>query len=541
LDKKTIIAVLLIIAVFWISSELLWKPKQKAAAEAAKLQTQAQVEQTNISNTEQSISEPIKTVQPGTPITSAMETQTIPVNNEIILENESVKFTFSNQGGVITSILLHDYFLKNKVDNAELIPPSSSVMNTEIITHSGSLINLRSKMFEYSTSSNSVTFTYTDEGCTFRKIFTLGDKYGMDFTIEASGCDQAARYKIGLDSGIADTEEFLKMKTTDYKTVSQTDNVLEKFALRKLKETKELHGKVDWAVIRSKYFMIGLIPNELVDADQITAFKVNNSPALKMRISNLRPNFTHNYQIYAGPLNYKQLSEYGVGIENSVEMGWKFIQWISKLFMLFFSFLSGFIPSWGIVIVIFAIVLKLVLYPLTHKSFESTTKMQKIQPLLKDVQAKYKHDPKTLNIEMKKLYKEHGVNPMGGCLPMLLQMPVFFALYPILRYPIDLRQASFMWLPDLSEPDPYLILPIAMAVFMFVQQKLMAPSKQSLEEMDEKQKAAMQSQKMMMYVMPVMMFFLFRSFPSGLVLYWTLFNVMSSVQQYFIKKSFHKD
>jgi YidC/Oxa1 family membrane protein insertase len=186
-------------------------------------------------------------------------------------------------------------------------------------------------------------------------------------------------------------------------------------------------------------------------------------------------------------------------------------------------------------------VLKLVLYPLTHKSFESTTKMQKIQPLLKEVQAKYKHDPKTLNIEMKKLYKEHGVNPMGGCLPMLLQMPVFFALYPILRYSIDLRQASFLWLPDLSEPDPYLILPIAMAIFMFVQQKLMAPSKQSLEEMDEKQKAAMQSQKMMMYVMPVMMFFLFRSFPSGLVLYWTLFNVMSSVQQYFIKKSFHKD
>ena len=538
MDKKTIIAVLLIIAVFWISSEFLWKPKQQAAAEAAKLQAQEQVANEQSSDIEQPI---IEQIQTNPTEQTDLEIPTIALNEDIILENESVKFTFSNRGGVVTSILLNKYFLKDKENYAELIPPSSSILNTEIITHSGSLINLRSKMFDFSTSGNSVTFTYTDENCTLRKIFTLGDEYGMDYTIEASGCDQAARYKIGLDSGIADTEEFLKMKTTDYKTISQTDHLVEKFALRKLKETKELNGKVDWAVVRSKYFLIGLIPDELVDADQVTSFKVNNSPALKIRVSNLRSNFTHNYRIYAGPMDYNRLSAYGVGIENSVELGWKFIQWISKLFMLFFSFISGFIPSWGVCIIIFAIVLKLVLYPLTHKSFESTTKMQRIQPLLKEVQAKYKGDPKTLNLEMKKLYKEHGVNPMGGCLPMLLQMPIFFALYPILRYSIDLRQASFMWLPDLSEPDPYLILPIAMAIFMFVQQKLMAPSKQSLEEMDDKQKAAMQSQKMMMYVMPVMMFFLFRSFPSGLVLYWTLFNVMSSVQQYFIKKSFQKD
>ena len=144
-----------------------------------------------------------------------------------------------------------------------------------------------------------------------------------------------------------------------------------------------------------------------------------------------------------------------------------------------------------------------------------------------------------MNAELKKLYKEHGVNPLGGCLPMLLQMPILFALYPMLRYSIDLRQTHFLWLPDLSEPDPIWALPILMAVFMFLQQKLMAPSQQNVEGMDEKQKAAAQSQKMMMYFMPIMMFFIFKGLSSGLVLYWTVFSVIGSVQQYFIKKKFN--
>ena len=119
---------------------------------------------------------------------------------------------------------------------------------------------------------------------------------------------------------------------------------------------------------------------------------------------------------------------------------------------------------------------------------------------------------------------------------MLLQMPVIFAIYPVVRYSIDLRQSSFLWLPDLSEPDQLLILPISMAIFMFIQQKLMSPAKNKLAEMSEKQQAAQQSQKMMMYLMPVLMFFIFKSLSSGLVLYWTVFSIIGSIQQYFIKK-----
>jgi YidC/Oxa1 family membrane protein insertase len=285
---------------------------------------------------------------------------------------------------------------------------------------------------------------------------------------------------------------------------------------------------------------MAVIPGDLIEVNRLLAFKQNESPAMNLSIITYRADFAHNFQLYFGPLIYENMKMYGNGIESTVEIGPKFLQWISKIFMAFLKFLNSFIPSWGICVLIFAILLKVLLYPLTHKSFESSTKMQKIQPLMKEVQAKYKHDPQLMNTELKKLYKEHGVNPLGGCLPMLLQMPILFALYPILRYSIDLRQAGFLWLPDLSEPDPIWLLPILMAVFMFVQQKLMAPSKQTLENMDEKQRASQQSQKMMMYFMPIMMFFIFKSLSSGLVLYWTVFSIIGTIQQYIIKKKFSR-
>ncbi|MDY0196166.1 MAG: YidC/Oxa1 family membrane protein insertase, partial [Sulfurovaceae bacterium] len=133
-----------------------------------------------------------------------------------------------------------------------------------------------------------------------------------------------------------------------------------------------------------------------------------------------------------------------------------------------------------------------------------------------------------------KLYKEHKINPLGGCLPLLLQMPIFFALYPVLRSSIDLRQAEFFgWITDLSEPDKFWVLPILMGISMFLQQKMtqVTPSPEDLKKMDEKQQAQIQSQKMMMYIMPIFMFFIFKSLPSGLVLYWMVFNVFQIAQQ----------
>ncbi len=530
MDKKTIFAVLLILVVFWISSEFIWKRQKPTTTEQPVTEN---VMETPVS------SEP--EVQSVTEI--PIETQTdVDIRNDIILENNVLKITFTNLGGEITSIQLKEYFLSDKITPVDLIPDNESIFNIELQMNTGNVINLRNVAFQHEIyeESNRLRFIAQTEKGMIEKTFTLSDNYQLDFTLKTNGYENLKGYDLGINSGIADTEEYLKMKSREYKVVGQLDNTITKLTLSKLKESRELSGNLDWAAVKSKYFTMAVIPGDLIEVNRLLAFKQNESPAMNLGIITSRQDFTHNFQLYFGPLIYENMKMYSNGIESTVEIGPKFLQWISKIFMAFLKFLNSFIPSWGICVLIFAILLKVLLYPLTHKSFESSTKMQKIQPLMKEIQAKYKHDPQLMNTELKKLYKEHGVNPLGGCLPMLMQMPILFALYPILRYSIDLRQAGFLWLPDLSEPDPIWLLPILMAVFMFVQQKLMAPSKQTLENMDEKQRATQQSQKMMMYFMPIMMFFIFKSLSSGLVLYWTVFSIIGTIQQYIIKKKFSR-
>ena len=535
MDKKTLLAVLLILVVFWLSSEFIWKNKNTQQIQ----QETTEENGTDLSN---------QITESSSPIVEQLENETevialdndIDINNNIVLENELIKIGFSNKGAVINSVQLKGFFMKDKVSFVELLHENGSILNTKLNDTAGNISNYSNIPFQYelNEASRKITFISKTEKGTCKKIFTLSDDYEINLETQFSGFENLSGYEFDFGNGIADTEEYLKMKNREYAVISQIDNDINKIALSKLKEEKKASGSIDWAVVRSKYFTLAIIPDELIEMNKISAFKVEESPSMKLSISTIGSQINHKYRLYLGPLDYGRLKEYDIGIDNIVELGPKFLQGLSKIFLWFLSFLYSFIPSWGLVIIIFSIILKTLLYPLTHKSFESTTKMQKIQPLTKELQAKYKGDPQKMNAELKKLYKEHGVNPLGGCLPMLLQMPVIFALYPLLRYSISLRQASFGWLPDLSEPDPIWALPILMAVFMFVQQKLMAPSKKNLDAMDDKQKAQMQSQKMMMYFMPIMMFFIFKGLSSGLVLYWTVFSIIGSVQQYFIKKKF---
>jgi YidC/Oxa1 family membrane protein insertase len=205
-----------------------------------------------------------------------------------------------------------------------------------------------------------------------------------------------------------------------------------------------------------------------------------------------------------------------------MDMGWTLIRPVSRLILAFFVFVHRFIPNYGLVIIIFSIILKIIFYPLTHKQLEATRKMQQLQPQLAALKEKYKNDPQRLNKETMALYKKGGANPLGGCFPLLLQMPIFFALFSVFRSTIELRRAEFfLWIKDLSVKDPYLVLPIVMAVTMFIQQKMTVK--------DPKQAA-------MVYLMPAIMFFFFMNFASGLVLYWTVFNILSIIQQVFVER-----
>ncbi len=292
-------------------------------------------------------------------------------------------------------------------------------------------------------------------------------------------------------------------------------------------------GNVLWIATRSKYFGIIVMPSSY---ERTYAYAYpgseETSPAIALQDPAAR--------IYAGPLDYRRLRELGEGTGNIVDFGWPVIREIGKLLFWFSTSVIAFVGNWGLKIIVLSVVLKLVLLPLTTKSFRSMQKLREIQPRMKEIQAKFKSDPKAQQEALQKLYREEGVNPLGGCLPLLMQMPVFFALYRVLANSVQLRGAPFMlWIQDLSRPEilipfdsPLLglhgigILAVLMGAAMFVQQKMTMTD---------------QGQKGMLYLMPVFMTFLFMRFPAGLTLYWFTNNLLTIGQQELIKKKLERE
>ena len=393
-----------------------------------------------------------------------------------------------------------------------------------------------------------------NEQILFAKEYRLRENYQVDFKLYFASTNYKQDYVISVP-GIADTEnlaykkthpeKYFKTKTQDYKLIALDTNEIFKETLAKLESNKfeSSTDNVKWVAARSKYFVISLFADKVVADKKFTGMMENESPAFDFIVEDSDfENEFEEYYFYLGPVEKDYIESFDSTLifDRVIERSWSWLHWLSKIFEIVMKNLAKVIPNYGIVIIIFALLIKLLLYPLTHKSFENSMKMQRVQPYLTEIQKKYKSDPMKMQQEMSKIKKEHGVSTLGGCLPMLIQMPIFFALYPTLRYSIALRGASFFgWLQDLSNPDPYYILPIIMGIFMFVQQRMMTSvQSQNSANMDEKQQAMMQSQKMMAYILPVMMFFFFRNLPSGLVLYWTVFNILSIIQQHFINKKF---
>jgi len=298
-------------------------------------------------------------------------------------------------------------------------------------------------------------------------------------------------------------------------------------------EALEPAGNVSWIATSSKYFAIILMPQSMVRADGFMAPGEGGSPEVSLDDNSVK--------VYAGPKSYPLLQQLGGSQSDMIDFGWPVISWIGKLIFLFLKNALSFVGNWGVRIIILAFALKILLSPLTTKSYVSMQKMQKIQPAMQEIQKKYAKDPKQQQAEMQKLYKESGVNPLGGCLPILLQMPVFFAMYRVLANMVELRGAGFVfWITDLSRPEILIpfgtkimglegigIMALLLGLIMFLQQKLTGTTATG---------SAAQQQKMMLYIMPFFMTFLFIRFASGLTLYWLVFNILTFVHQEMIKK-----
>lgn len=547
MEKRTIIALVLIFVIFWLSNELIWK---RSAPEPAPAPIETIDPLESYPDEDRVISDRVPPQDRDIMIEGEEEKFEIPdieINDNIRLENDLMMLVFSNRGAVLRSVLLKDYDHYDRVNPVSLIPENEYLLGLEVETIE-EFLTTDDLVFNWEKSEirdhQVLTFYLSSQGVrVIEKRYTIDSDYALYKDLILSGLDGIRSYSLSFSSGIADTEESVRNKETDYRFFGQIQNERRNIQLRRLNDTQIIRGNVDWAAIRSKYFIMAMIPEQRILTDRLEVFSHEESPAFNLSVvpNRVVSDLHDRYEIYLGPLDYTLLSRYNIGLEETVEMGWRVIRPLSRLFLWLLSTLNSLFNNYGVTIIFFALILKIVLYPLTHKSFSSTHKMQKVQPHMQEIQRQYKSDPKQMQLELRKLYKEHGVNPLGGCFPLLLQMPIFFALYPVLRYSIELRQASFMfWLNDLSEPDPYMILPILMGLFMFLQQRLMMPKNINKEEMDEKQLAQMQSQRMMMYIMPVILVFIFRSLPSGLVLYWTVFNIFSIIQQYFIMKTFNR-
>jgi YidC/Oxa1 family membrane protein insertase len=555
MEKRTLLALFLIMAVFYVSQEFIWKkrtppPAKKADTESTKpADTQAAAPtQSNLGAAPAAVAGPsYMFFDPGF---IAANNRNIPVNDSVALENDQMRIVFSNLGGTIRSVVLKPYLLSDKKTPVDIIPRDKLLFDIALKLPKNGDRLLSNLHFEHEMDADGqgvAFFVRRDSTRLIERSYRLDKDFNLSTVLRTSTASElnggVEGYRILWDSGVADTEIPVDDRNGSYAVKSMIDNKLQSFKFGQLKSIKSAPGGINWVLVRSKYFSLGIIPEKRLNIGNLRAFRAGGSTGATMDATNRTAltSMEDHYQLYFGPSSYMQLSKFQPVLKDGAEMGWKWLVFLSRFFLTLFSWLHHAIPNYGWVILVFALILKVGLYPLTQKSLRATQEQQKLQPLIQEIQRKYKKDQKQMQAELARLYKEHNTSPMagctGGCLPLLLQMPVFFALYPALRYSLELRQAHFMfWLKDLSIPDPYYVLPILMGVAMFAQSKLMPQPKQNLEDMDEKQRAAMQSTKMMMYIMPVFMFFIFKSMPSGLVLYWMSFNIYSIVQQYFVMR-----
>lgn len=315
----------------------------------------------------------------------------------------------------------------------------------------------------------------------------------------------------------------------------------------------DLNGNAEWVCSRIKYFCVALIAKDPKSSGTyITGsrsplpnegFEENYSIALKMQIKNDKLE-KNRFNVYLGPVDYKILKSYNLELEKVMRFSLDFlVRPIAQYLILpVFLFIHNFISNWGLVIIIFSILMKIVLNPFTRYQMKSMRKMTDMQPKMNALKEKYKDDPQKQQQALMKFYKEEKINPAGGCLPLLLQMPILYALFGVFNSTIELRQAYFgLWIHDLSIPDVILNLPfkiplfginqfsglaLLMGITMFIQQKMTVK--------DPKQQG-------MVYIMPVMMTLLFTTLPAGLNLYYFIFNLLSIIEQYFVTHSKKKN
>jgi len=387
------------------------------------------------------------------------------------------------------------------------------------------------------------------EGRRIEKVLTFRyDSYAIGLAVNLIGfAEELPHRSYGLSwrTPLAYTEANLADDMREAHAYALIGGELEKVDAEEKPEIKRLPGVTRWTAVRTKYFVAALIPQDGLGVGAQLVGRERRLPsgqALKEFAMTLDVPVEEGSQegnrfiAYIGPLEYGLVKSYDVGLDQIMNFGWGVLRPIAKVVLLALTFMHRGIANYGVVIILFSVFIKALVYPLTHKSYVSMKRMQELQPQIAALREKYKGEQQTVNRKVMALYKQSGVNPLGGCLPILLQMPLLFSLFIVFRSTIELRGAPFFWwIGDLSAQDVVLTLPFSIPLYganVCILPVLMGATTFLQQKMSSAQ--ATQQQAMMLYIMPVFMTLIFNQFPSGLNLYYTVFNVLSMVQQKFL-------
>lgn len=490
----------------------------------------------------------------------------------IMVETNKFYAEFSSKGGSLIKYEVKGFNTWDGYPVQLLYLEKGGELNLLFNSVEGKLINTKNLFFnaDYEPWQKAVLNGSEELTINYELIIdTLGSKITKSYKIKNDS------YMFDIQIGLYNTKNYISnyeyqfawensLKLTEYRSdaegahahaFAEMGDELEVFDVTsKDKPIKsDLNGQTSWVSSRIKYFTVFLIPqSKKADGNYITGnyydlpnngFEKDYSIALKMLIKNENAE-VNNFNVYLGPVDYEILKSYNMNLQSTMRFSLDFlVRPIAQYAILpFFLFLHKFISNWGIVIIIFSIVMKIVLTPFTRFQMKSMKKMGELQPKMNAIREKYKDDPQKQQQMLMKLYKDEKINPAGGCLPLLLQLPILYALFGVFNSTIELRQAYFgLWIHDLSIPDVILKLPfkiplfgidyisglaLLMGITMFLQQKMTIK--------DPKQMA-------MVYIMPIMLTLLFTTLPAGLNLYYFMFNLLSIIEQYYITRKGKKE
>ena len=466
---------------------------------------------------------------------------------EKLLDVETGKYilTFSNVGGAIKSIHLKDYKILGSTKPLELayiIDPEEYIFSMESVS---SPTPLATSTYNVERTDAAVTYSLDTGKLKITKKYILrNSQHAIELQLLIKN---TSREPMNLGYSMISGAGLVETRMQDNRFLEASANINGKaMTLKRPKQGRMVNlGIVSWAAVKNKYFSIILKPF-VVTKDEFLSLSKYGYLVLGVEpdVVALQPGSTaeNRFFLYAGPSRISELKEFGYGLEDTVNYG--FFGGISKILIAAMFILHTVVHSWGLAIVLLSVFLNIILFPLTVKSFKSMQKMQELHPQMEKLKVQYKDNPQKLNQEIMELYKKYNINPFSGCLPMLLQMPVFVALYQALMKSIELRGSSFLWIKDLSSPDavrlPFTlplignsinILPLIMVAAMVIQQKISTKSMGAAVTEEQKQQ-----QKMMLMIMPVMFGFIFYNMPSGLVLYWSINTILTILEQAFILK-----